>query len=253
MQFNTLKITLLLISDGWGLKNLSSKSYMDHYETVESVELNNVRIMHARFSKELELFRCNFNLLAETLRSIINKLKVLKVRDFAVVIVSSKLLLSSKAILNLEMNGYDYEARVIMRTMLEDLLRIICFVRDEKMAQKWLKGKLQASEVKSFVHDLFFNENSKELYNELSDFVHTNPKGLGSLVDKKEPGVRISPLLPDSYEEQMANIGLPTLYLILLLNVIKDAYNEKIEPPLMNKISKSIEHTLLHFKTLLKI
>ena len=115
---------------------MSSNTDVDQYKIVESTELNNVQIMHTRFPKELELFRYNFNILAETIISLVDKTKEKDnphwKRDFVVLTISSKLLLSSKAVLNLETNGYDYDARIIMRTMLEDLLRIICFVRDEK-------------------------------------------------------------------------------------------------------------------------
>jgi len=232
----------------------SNSNNTSHYETVESTELGNVQIIQKRFPKDLELFRQNFNVLAETISSIADKRKTPDnphwKRDFVILTTSSKFLQSSKALLNLESNGYDYDARVIMRTMLEDLLRIVCLLRDETMVQKWLEGKLELSEVKCVVHDWFLNREVKRLYDILCDCVHTEPHGLGLLIgtSTEEVRVKLAPLLPDSVEEQAAMLTPPVMFNVILLMILKAAYEKEIEPCTANKISESVSHTLLYFK-----
>ena len=118
------------------------------------------------------------------------------------------------------------------------------------MVQKWLEGKLQVFEVKSFVRDWFFNEKFKKLYTLLSDFVHTNPKGLGLLIDTSTENilVKIAPLLPDSPEDQAAILVFPIVHNCILLMLLKEVYSDKIEQSLMDKILETIRHTSSHFK-----
>jgi len=227
---------------------------MDHYGTVESVEIQNVRILNEKFSKELEFFRHSFNLLAETIIDLSNKLYHTEnphlLRDMVILMVSSKLLLSSKALLNLSLNGYEYEARVLIRTMLEDFLRCECFFNDEETAHKWLQGTLSIEEVKCIVPNLSLNENFKWIYKTLSDYVHTNPSSLGSLikVSDKSVYVKISPNLPDSTEDQAA-IVVPLIgFNIISLEILRNAYEEKIETAIKKRISQLTEQILPYLK-----
>lgn len=77
----------------------------DYYGIVESIEIENVQFLTEKFSKELELFRYGFNLLAEIIFDVKHEISKSKEsitpRDFAIIMISSKFLLSSKALLNL--------------------------------------------------------------------------------------------------------------------------------------------------------
>lgn len=82
-----------------------TERHTDHYGIVESVEIENVQFLTKRFSKELEFFMDSFNLLAEIIFDIKHEISKSKgsvlSRDLAILMVSSKFLLSSKALLNL--------------------------------------------------------------------------------------------------------------------------------------------------------
>ena len=88
----------------------------------------------------------------------------------------------------------------------------------------------------------------------LSDFVHTNPKGLGLLIDTSTENilVKIAPLLPESPEDQAAILVFPIVHNCILLILLKEVYSNKIEQYLMDKILEAIRHTLfyaLHFSS----
>ena len=54
---------------------MSSKGRIeDHYELFESTELTSVQTIQKRFPRELELFRDNFNLLAQTITDLADEL-----------------------------------------------------------------------------------------------------------------------------------------------------------------------------------
>ena len=206
---------------------------IDHYGIVESIEVENVKVLNERFHKELELFRHSFNLLAEAIIDIHNKLvrseDPLLARDLAFILISAKLLLSSKALLNLSLNGYLYEANVLSRTMLEDFLRLQCFLKDKKSADKWLKGKLKLKKVRRIVPEFSLQGDFKLLYDTLCDYVHTNPHSLASLTEVSDEGmyVKISPTLPDSTEDQIAIVIVPVAFNFISLKIIMEAYEEK--------------------------
>lgn len=234
---------------------MSRKRNVDHYGTVELVEIQNVKVFNEKFSKELELFRQGFNLLAETCIDIYNKLRHTKepilVRDFVILMFSSKFLLSSKALLNLVLNGYEYEAKILMRSMLEQLLLCEGFLKEEGLVDKWLKGKLSISEVKCVVQEVSLDENFRWLYETLSDYVHTNPPGLGEQIKVLDEGeglsVKIAPVIPDSTEDQVDILHFPTCYIILYLIILKNAYEEKIDIETKERVSRFIEQMLTYF------
>ena len=226
---------------------------IDHYGIVESIEVENVKVLNERFHKELELVRHSFNLLAEAIIDIHNKLKrsedPLLARDFAFILISAKLLQSSKALLNLSLNGYEYQANVLSRMMLEDFLLLKCFIKNEKSAEKWLKGNLNLKEAKCIVAEFFLDENFNWLYNKLCDYVHTNPPSFSSLTEAsdKRIEVKISPTLPDSIEDQAAIVIVPLAFNCIFLQIIMETYEEKIESDIKNRISELTEQILFHF------
>jgi len=227
----------------------------DPYGIVESVEVENVKVLNERFSKELELFRRSFNLLVEAIIDIHNKLQCseshpLLARNLAFTLISAKFILSSKALLNLSLNGYPYEANVLSRTMLEDLLRLHCFLKDEKSAEEWLTRNLNVKKAKCIAPELSLDEHFKWLYNWLSHYVHTNPPSLSSLteVSNERIQVKISPILPHSTEDQAAIVIVPLAFNFIFLKIIMKACEEKIESDIKKRILQLTEQILFHFE-----
>jgi hypothetical protein len=131
--------------------------------------------------------------------------------------------------------------------MLENIMRCIYFVKDESAVQKWLKGRLSVAEVKSFVyaHYVDNNPNWRKLYDVLSDCVHTQPAGLGLLVDSSTENLRVkmAPILPDDLEEQEATLTPPIVFNAWLLAILQQAYRSNIKPNVSNEISKLLLQT----------
>jgi uncharacterized protein YdhG (YjbR/CyaY superfamily) len=219
---------------------------VDYYGTVEPDEVENVRVLHEKFSKELEMFKRSFNVMVEGVLDAHNKFAFspapMSVKDFAIALVSAKFIRSSKAALNLLLNGYLYEAYILWRTMLEDILRLNCFLKDEKSASDWLKGKLKVRKTRRIAQELSLDENFRQLYSWLSDYVHTNPQSFGLIfeVENEKATLKISPTLPKSTKDQITIIIVPIAFNFIFLTFIKQAYGEKIEKNVRDKIEQLI-------------
>lgn len=136
-----------------------------------------------------------------------------------------------------------------MRSMQEQLLLCEGFLKDKELADKWLKGKLSFNEVKCAVSAVFLDENFRWVYEKLSDYVHANPSGLGSQIKVLDQGlgIKISPVIPDSTEDQIAFLHLPTLCILCFLLILKDVYEEKIDIKNKEKVSMFIEQMHTYF------
>jgi len=196
--------------------------------------------------------------ITEAIINIHNKLvrseEPISARDLAFILISAKLLLSTKALLNLSLNGYLYERNILSRAMLEDFLRLQCFLKDEKAAKEWLTGNLPVQTVKCIVPELSLDKDFKWLYDALCNYVHTNPSSLSSLTEFSEEGigVKISPILPDSTEDQTAIIIVPVAFNFIFLKIITEAYEERIESDIKNRFSQLTDQMLLYFEKFLQ-
>jgi hypothetical protein len=126
--------------------------------------------------------------------------------------------------------------------MLEDILRLNCFLKDEKSASDWLKGKLKVRKTRRIAQELSLDENFRQLYSWLSDYVHTNPQSFGLIfeVENEKATLKISPTLPKSTKDQITIIIVPIAFNFIFLTFIKQAYGEKIEKNVRDKIEQLI-------------
>lgn len=136
-----------------------------------------------------------------------------------------------------------------MRSMQEQLLLCKGFLKDKRLVDKWFEGKLSINEVKCAVPEVSLDEGYKWVYRTLNDYVHTNPHGLGSQIKVLDEGlsIKISPVIPDSTEDQIAFLHLPTLCILCFLLILKDSYEEKIDIKNKEKVSKFIEQMYTYF------
>jgi hypothetical protein len=240
---------------------------VDYHGTVESKEVENVRVLRERFSKELEMFRRSFNGMVEAVLDVHSKLisegpRPAKdvVRDLLIILISAKFIRSSKAAMNLLLNGYFYEVYMLWRTMLEDMERLYCFFKDEKSVIDWLEGKFMAEKA-LFIAPELFDENSRRLYSLLSDHVHANVRSFGTLIKardvealSKDVSAMVSkifyPTLPDpieSYGDIICSIALNLLF----LSFIKRVYEKKMGNNIRDKIERLITEILYYVEKFL--
>lgn len=228
-----------------------SEDDVDYYGTFESAEIENVKVLHEKFSKELEMFKRSFSVMTEAVLDVHNKLVLSQaptpVKDFAITLVSAKFIRSSKAALNLLLDGYLYEANILWRAMLEDILLLNCFLKDEKSASDWLIGKLKVRKARRLIPELSSDENFKRTYSWLSDYVHTNPHSFGLITEfgDKEATLKISPTLTQWIGDL---IIFPMAFNFIFLIFIKHTYGEKIE----NNIRDKMEQLIVEISSLFK-
>lgn len=101
--------------------------------------------------------------------------------------LSARIVLTSKAYLDLILKGYYYDSEVIYRSLVEsiDVMRLLVGCKDKeeanKYARKWLKDKLDTKTIKQELN-LSQNKQFSRLYGELCDYVHSNFKAVRTLV-----------------------------------------------------------------------
>jgi hypothetical protein len=228
-----------------------SEDDVDYYGNFESVEIENVKVLHEKFSKELEMYKRSFSVMTEAVLDVHNKLALSQaptpVKDFAITLVSAKFIRSSKAALNLLLNGYLYEANILWRAMLENILLLNCFLKDEKSASDWIKGKLKVGKVRRVVPELSSDDNFKRTYSWLSDYVHTNPPSFRSITEfgDKEVTLKIYPTLTQWIKDF---IIFPIAFNFIFLIFIKLTYGEKIEKNIRDKNGTVDSRDILTFK-----
>jgi len=214
-----------------------SEDDVDYYGNFESVEIENVKVLHEKFSKELEMYKRSFSVMTEAVLDVHNKLALSQaptpVKDFAITLVSAKFIRSSKAALNLLLNGYLYEANILWRAMLENILLLNCFLKVRK--------------VRRLIQELSSDENFKRTYSWLSDYVHTNPPSFRSITEfgDKEVTLKIYPTLTQWIKDF---IIFPIAFNFIFLIFIKLTYGEKIEKNIRDKNGTVDSRDILTFK-----
>ena len=141
-----------------------------------------------RFSKEIKFYEKNFNLACEIEDFYLNKYrkKPPPNKVTPLVMMYPRLLLTAKAIVDLNLNGNYYDASILWRTFFENLGLCTYLARNETQIGDWIEGKRIAVSCNKLFHELnsFLVSNptkelasrTNEIYGIASSYVHSGFK-----------------------------------------------------------------------------
>ncbi len=161
------------------------------FEEASKAEKENIEKTKTLFGEQIknyiDFYELLYNLHEHAGNQSIAKKIIFDHRDSVVLMISARIVLTSKAYLDLVLKGYYYDSEVIYRSLVESIgvMRLLVNCKDtekaNKYAKKWLKGKLELRTVKEELN-LTKNSEFSRLYGGLSDYVHSNFEAVGTLI-----------------------------------------------------------------------
>lgn len=204
---------------------------VDYFKHVEESEEQNIKLSQQHLLQDLQKYELSVNVLARTL-NLIDKAfsviegKVLKPESkIAAVLLASKFMVSAKCLFNVVMQGYYYEAWILMRNLQDDAFYCLCFVEFNDYAKLWLEKRLSMKAVFRRVGKLVKPSHRKHVRDArgfMSDFVHSKMPAVARFVTYERKPI-IKPQEKPEFRKD-ANILLKafrTLNTSMLLNLIE--------------------------------
>lgn len=196
------------------------------------MEEQNVRLSQEHFSEDLRKYELTVNVLAQTLHEINQSFKgrvLTPAKKIATVMLSPRFMVASKCLFNIILQGYYYEAWILLRSLQENVFYCLCFAESNEHAKQWLKKDgLRLREVKKVIK---FSSRPlvKEAYGFMSDYVHSNMPAIARFV-KFEEKSKVKP--PERSEFRMnandllkAFRALNTSMLLILVDIFQEDLN----------------------------
>ena len=207
---------------------------VDYFGYVNEMEEQNIRLSKELFSEDLQKYELTVNVLAQTLHEINKSFKgrvLTPAKKIATMMLSSRFMLASKCLFNVILEGYYYEAWILLRSLQENVFCCLCFAESNEHARQWLKKEgLRLKQVKRIIK-LSSRPLVKEAYGFMSDFVHSNMPAIARLL-KFEGKPKVKPQERPEFRKN-ANIllkafrALNTSMLLILVDVFREDLNEK--------------------------
>jgi hypothetical protein len=210
------------------------ENMVDYFGYVNEMEEQNIRLSKELFSKDLQKYELTVNVLAQTLHEINESFKgriLIPEKKITTIILSSRFMLASKCLFNVILEGYYYEAWILLRSLQENVFYCLCFAESNDHARQWLKKEgLRLKQVKRIIK---FSSRPlvKEAYGFMSDFVHSNKPAIARLLKfGGEP--KVKPQERPEFRKNANNLlkvfrTLNTSMLLILVDVFKEDLNEK--------------------------
>lgn len=213
------------------------------YELLLKREEENIKLSRKHYGKELSIFVECFNLLVDTVHHISNILgKPATYAQACIVANCGRILTSLGAYIDLLMKGYYYDAIVIERSLIENVYLIECFVKDEKSAEKWVKGELTFSKIKKEL-DLYSDEKFVKYYLSMCDFVHANMRAIFTLLVETHKTTQVADvyIIPRfRLDPNIALMFFPLVGFMTLSDLIL-AFNGLMNPKMKTQIVNSLK------------
>jgi hypothetical protein len=209
---------------------------IDYFRYVQEMEEQNIRLSQRSFSDDLQKYEMSVNILAQTLNRINQSFKgriLTPERKIAAVLLSSRFLVASKCFFNIALQGYYYEAWILLRSLQENTFYCLSFVESNDCARRWLtKDGLKLIIVKKAIK---FSSRPlvKEAYGFMSDFVHSNMPAIARFVKFGEKP-EIKPLERPEFRRYADNLfkafrTLNTSMLLILTDIFKEDLDKNTE------------------------
>jgi hypothetical protein len=207
---------------------------VDYFRHVSEMEELNIRLSQRHFSEDLRRYELTVNVLAQTLNEINQSFKgrvLTPEKKIATVMLSSRYMVASKCLFNIILQGYYYEAWILLRSMQENVFYCLCFAESNDHAKQWFtKEGLRLRKVKEVIK-LSSRPLVKEAYGFMSDFVHSNMPAIASLV-KFEEKPKVKPPERPEFRKSANNLlklfrALNTSMLLILVDIFKEDLNKE--------------------------
>jgi len=219
---------------------------VDYFKLVNEREEQNIKLSQRCFSQDLQKYKLSVNVLAQTLKSIEQafKGKVLQPETkIATVLVSSRFMVSSKCLFNMVVQGYYYDAWIVLRSLQENVFYCLCFAESNDYAKRWFKkqsekkNELRLKEVKRVI-ELSSKPHVWEAYSFMSDFVHSNMPAIARIVEfERKPKIR-PPDSPKFRKDSNVLLKAFRVFNISMLLVLIETFKEELSRKTKSVIAK---------------
>lgn len=215
---------------------------VDYFKYINEMEEQNVRLSKKHFTEDLQKYELTVNVLAQTLHEINQSFKgrvLTPTKKIATIMLSSRFMLASKCLFNIILEGYYYEAWILLRSLQENVFYCLCFAESNEHARQWLKKGLRLKAVKKIIK-LSSRPLVKEAYSFMSDFVHSNMPAIARLA-KFEEKSRVKPPEKPEFRKNANNLlqafrTLTTSMLLILVDIFKEDLNKETKDIVMTFI-----------------
>jgi hypothetical protein len=207
---------------------------VDFFKYVNEMEEQNISLSHKYFPEDLQKYELSVNVLAQTPhevnQSFIGRI-LTPAKKITAVLLSSRFLVASKCLFNIALQGYYYEAYILLRSLQENVFLCLSFAESNDCAKQWLTKKgLRLKEVKKVIK-LSSRPLVKDAYDFMCDFVHSNMPAIARFT-KYEEKPKIRPqerpeFRTDANDLFKAFRALNTSILLILVDIFKEDLDGK--------------------------
>jgi|WetSurMetagenome_2_1015567.scaffolds.fasta_scaffold109142_2 hypothetical protein len=185
---------------------MENRKHFSPVEEVSKVEEENTEKSKVMFGDQISNYLQVYELLYNLNEHIGDQSKtkhiILDYRDSVVLMLSTRVVLSSKTCLDLCMKGYYYDSQIIHRSLVENIVTIMYFTccqdkdKANANAERWLNGKLKFGMIRQ---EMNLNPEQANVlgyaYSTLSKYTHSNYPALNTLISKDytQGSIDISP------------------------------------------------------------
>ncbi len=165
----------------YGRETLPKKKYT-LYNSLMEKEKKNIQKTRKYFSHELEFWNRILDMLYDALKSIVNSYSEKWPHSKrACLFILPRLIISTKASLEMLTRGYYFDYVVIERSLMESVALLALFSKNEEEAKNWLKFKEPRLPKWKLMHRLFTSPPTKRMiklvnkaYAEQSQYTHSS-------------------------------------------------------------------------------
>ena len=224
---------------------------VDYFKYVTEMEEQNIRLSQEYFSQDLQRYELSVNVLTQTLNMIdkafsVAEGKYLKPESkIATVLLASRFMVSAKCLFNMIVQGYYYEAWILMRNLQENVAYCLCFAESNDYAKLWFKKRLSTRVAFKKVRKVIqrnYRKHLKDARDFMDEFVHSKMPAVARFV-KYERKPLIRPQERPEFRKD-ANIlpkafrTLNTSMLLILIDIFKEDLNKETKDTITTFVRK---------------
>lgn len=222
------------------------------FEEASKAEKENIEKTKTLLGKQIRNYVDFYELLYNLFEHSGNQSRVKNViydyRDSVVLMLGSRIVISSKAYLDLVLKGYYYDSEVIFRSLVESIgiMRLLVGCRDKQkanmLADKWLKGKLDHQTVRKELN-LSPSIGYSRLYRGLCDYVHSNFDAVKTLTTPDfADGSIETPPKPSFKRERALSLLYP--HMEVVISLLLENFSDMIEPSFKIQTKNSLKRLI---------
>lgn len=208
---------------------------IDYFRYVGEMEKQNTRLTQKHFQEDLQKYEITVNVLAQTLREVNKSFKgrmLSPEKKIAAVLLSSRFLVASKCLFNAALQGYYYEAWILLRSLEENAFYCLSFAESNDCAKQWLtKDGLKLVQVKKTIK-YSSRPLAKKAYDFMCDFVHSNMPAVARFLKFEDVPKLVKPPERPEFRRDANDLfkafrTLNSSMLLILIDIFKEDLDRK--------------------------